>query len=558
MSRKLNKLSDDEIYLNFDWAMKFIPVKSREPQSEFFGKRGISWNITVVMKNDESFDNENSVFDDGDDALDDSQQTSDQVISDLSIENEEDMNDIIRGNGPCDRYAAVIKSNARRYLNENHNVTNAPEFVAACQSYKGIKGVPAFDCRIEKSQFKTRIHRSWNIGSGLLIPWSQLNCDESKPNKEFSGKQRGYLRKKFDEGISGVRYWKPKEVILNMEILKEKGTFYFAASDSLSESQVRSYFCRLKRERQISSVPQSLDDQNFISDKTVIITDSKNDDEDEVTDSEIEALEEDFQDTENAVEEITVLEKFSTSAKIALQHNKNSKYALFDEIIDHSKIDSSNSINNIERRKLVSTEHDYHIQYWFCSPIWNKSIEELSLSIEQNVVWINIPPTNSHKNQSLNKIILKIHSPIIDVLKYYDCASLDLFEKLNDNPEMRHIDRVHFTPKGHRVITFYLIQIISNAPEKQNVISSTAQSSPSCHRLGHQDNRNLAYNSSKQKQIIIVLENGLLKTETLNIKLKCHLDHHMYLLVIYRFFSNDNNIYHKFLRLSAPKAAYND
>ncbi|CAM2729332.1 unnamed protein product, partial [Rotaria socialis] len=65
---------------------------------------------------------------------------------------------------------------------------------------------------------------------------------------------------------------------------------------------------------------------------------------------------------------------------------------------------------------------------------------------------------------------------------------------------MRHIDRVHFTPKGHRVITFYLIQIISNAPEKQNVISSTAQSSPSCHRLGHQDNRNLAYNSSKQKQ----------------------------------------------------------
>ncbi|CAM4989438.1 unnamed protein product, partial [Rotaria socialis] len=120
--------------------------------------------------------------------------------------------------------------------------------------------------------------------------------------------------------------------------------------------------------------------------------------------------------------------------------------------------------------------------------------------LNRNVVWINIPPTNSHKNQSLNKIILKIHSPIIDVLKYYDCASLDLFEKLNDNPEMRHIDRVHFTPKGHRVITFYLIQIISNAPEKQNVISSTAQSSPSCHRLGHQDNRNLAYNSSKQKQ----------------------------------------------------------
>ena len=34
----LRKLSNNEIYLNLDWAMKFVPIKSREPQSEFFGK----------------------------------------------------------------------------------------------------------------------------------------------------------------------------------------------------------------------------------------------------------------------------------------------------------------------------------------------------------------------------------------------------------------------------------------------------------------------------------------------------------------------------------------
>ena len=34
----LDKLPNDEIYLNLNWAMKFLPVKSREPQSEFFGK----------------------------------------------------------------------------------------------------------------------------------------------------------------------------------------------------------------------------------------------------------------------------------------------------------------------------------------------------------------------------------------------------------------------------------------------------------------------------------------------------------------------------------------
>ncbi|CAF4621306.1 unnamed protein product, partial [Rotaria sp. Silwood2] len=32
----LDNLSNDEIYLNLDWTMKFLPVKSRELQSEFF------------------------------------------------------------------------------------------------------------------------------------------------------------------------------------------------------------------------------------------------------------------------------------------------------------------------------------------------------------------------------------------------------------------------------------------------------------------------------------------------------------------------------------------
>ncbi|CAF1580085.1 unnamed protein product [Rotaria magnacalcarata] len=72
--------------------------------------------------------------------------------------------------------------------------------------------------------------------------------------------------------------------------------------------------------------------------------------------------------------------------------------------------------------------------------------------------------------------------------------------KDENNHEIRHIGGVHFTPKRHQVITFYLIRIISNAPEKQNVISSTAQSSSNCHRLSDQNNRNLAYDSSNQKQ----------------------------------------------------------
>ena len=341
-------------------------------------------------------------------------------------------------------------------------MTNASEFVEACHSYKGVKGVCAFDCRIVKNDSKKKykysikqitnyynfayqsngllVHRCWNIGSGLLIPRSQLSsdqmiaklisshrsgfvhdwvqtrekfddaamdvgdCDEQeedssqtcdrqktiygcdvaegctaefmkfgnylnhiiignhrltvekssmkdtamkiyhsklekvenrriisldmsltqmiddeptvlsrgwalpirKANTEFSPKQRTYLRKKFDEGVSGVKYWKPKEVVLDMDILKENGKFYFKAREILSENQIRSYFSRLKRERQLSSKQQASESRVFTDDS-------------EEVDSELETLEQELQEIEMAVEENTVLEKWSINAKTALK-----------------------------------------------------------------------------------------------------------------------------------------------------------------------------------------------------------------------------------------------
>ncbi|CAF4478486.1 unnamed protein product [Rotaria sp. Silwood2] len=45
------------------------------------------------------------------------------------------------GRGSSDRYAAIMKSHVRRYLNEKHDVTNAEQFVEACLSYGGVKTV---------------------------------------------------------------------------------------------------------------------------------------------------------------------------------------------------------------------------------------------------------------------------------------------------------------------------------------------------------------------------------------------------------------------------------
>ncbi|CAF1289540.1 unnamed protein product [Rotaria sordida] len=93
------------------------------------------------------------------------------------------------GKGPSDRYAAVLKSHVRRYLNEGHDVSTAAQFVAACASHGGVKNVHAFECEMTPTRSKTKVkinditklhnfiyestairsYRAWNIGIGKMI-----------------------------------------------------------------------------------------------------------------------------------------------------------------------------------------------------------------------------------------------------------------------------------------------------------------------------------------------------------------------------------------------------
>ena len=45
----LDTLSASSVIIANDWAMKFLPQKYRESQSDWFAKRGISWRISVVL-----------------------------------------------------------------------------------------------------------------------------------------------------------------------------------------------------------------------------------------------------------------------------------------------------------------------------------------------------------------------------------------------------------------------------------------------------------------------------------------------------------------------------
>ena len=46
----LDKLDAHSVLLVKDWAMKFLPRKFRESQSDWFATRGIHWHITVAIR----------------------------------------------------------------------------------------------------------------------------------------------------------------------------------------------------------------------------------------------------------------------------------------------------------------------------------------------------------------------------------------------------------------------------------------------------------------------------------------------------------------------------
>ena len=46
----LKNLDPHSVLLVLDWAMKYLPRKYREGQTDLFGKRGISWHITTATR----------------------------------------------------------------------------------------------------------------------------------------------------------------------------------------------------------------------------------------------------------------------------------------------------------------------------------------------------------------------------------------------------------------------------------------------------------------------------------------------------------------------------
>lgn len=195
-------------------------------------------------------------------------------------------------------------------------------------------------------------------------------------------------------------------------------------------------------------------------------------------------------------------DRLLTRDELCFNRHMNEKHVLFGENIDLLKTDRSNSTNNLENRKIISTDHDYCLYYSFASRIWNRSMKDLLFKLENfdciivqsmiwdlsrykdyhgriyldnlriclsnltqlnnKIIWPIIPPSDSSWNLVLNKLMSELQSSVTEILQTYGCVSLDLNDVLNGHSNIRHPDGVHFTPTGHRHITYHLINAMSN------------------------------------------------------------------------------------------------
>lgn len=192
----LDQLDGSNVYIIMDWAMKWVETKYREKQSEWYGKKGLPWHVTFVIRRQKTHANLSvadatkefehrtfcHVFDQckqdavsivsilqdvlkrlkmNDDKLQFAYLKSDNgacyhsTITTTAVHEifqhtgvfikRIDFSEPQSGKGPCDRRAAVIKGEVRRYIDEKHNCTNSVEFVDASRSTRNLS---VFACKL--------------------------------------------------------------------------------------------------------------------------------------------------------------------------------------------------------------------------------------------------------------------------------------------------------------------------------------------------------------------------------------------------------------------------
>ncbi|XP_062619047.1 uncharacterized protein LOC134280620, partial [Saccostrea cucullata] len=238
----LNSMDDGEVLVIADWAMKFLPRKFREGQTDWFAKRGINWHISFTAFKEEGTMKHLTHVHIFDNPIAQDAAATSAVLIDV-IQNvcillpnvkkvniwsdnagcykstvtlatlHQELGERIKsynfcepqdGKGPCDRKASHIKSAIKRYINQGNDVTDAKQMKMAISSQQQymVKIVsPIINADVGRPKVKNitaistlhnflftdnglKVWRQYSIGPGKLIPWKDI-VTENIPVMQF-------------------------------------------------------------------------------------------------------------------------------------------------------------------------------------------------------------------------------------------------------------------------------------------------------------------------------------------------------------------------------------
>ena len=248
----LEEIDESSVLIVQDWAMKYLPRKYRESQTDWFGKRGIPWHLTVATRREGgqlqmltfahifksctqdscavlavmadvirqlkiAMPGLKTVCYRQDNAG--CYHCGTTLICAAALGHEEgvkirrlDFSDPQGGKAACDRKAATIKSHMRIYLNAGNDIETPEQMRDAILSSGGVPGVNVALCEtvqvpkvlsskidgisqlsnVEYKEEGLLVWRAYGIGDGKLIPTDKLHCPSPSDLPTLTGVTRSY------------------------------------------------------------------------------------------------------------------------------------------------------------------------------------------------------------------------------------------------------------------------------------------------------------------------------------------------------------------------------
>lgn len=215
-----------------DWAMKYLPRMYRETQSDWYGRRGLSWHISVLYtKVEEEVHTETFIHvfqncgQDGPAVAAIIKHLKEELdkrgtLHSLSLRSDNagcyhnssvplvvqqlskvgmkissvHFSEAQDGKGPCDRKAGSVKAHVLRYINEGHNVSDAAELKVAIESNGGVRDCLVYlceapvDAKLEKAKLANisaftdfeftnaglTVWKAFGVGQGKSMSWKDI------------------------------------------------------------------------------------------------------------------------------------------------------------------------------------------------------------------------------------------------------------------------------------------------------------------------------------------------------------------------------------------------